>query len=186
MDDNVFVPSTLRRIFAYGVDRFFIGLGYAPVLVQLVGSYLRNQRLEVEIRWVIAGWLFAFLYNVSFLYYLGATLGKLLFRLRVISQHGELTLWQAILRVLTNELSIFFGLAPRALALLRLDRTHLADWVAETRVVQFSPRNSPPIRRKILAPILIVFLAVSGFYNFYSEIHRLSFSDGVLTFDTNR
>jgi uncharacterized RDD family membrane protein YckC len=186
MAGEAFVPSTWRRLFAHWVDRLIVGIAFAPAFFQAVGSYFRDQIVQVDLRWLILGWLLALLYNLCFVYFMGGTVGKLLFHLRIISVNGELTFWQVLLRTLTNELDLFFGLAHRALALLRLDRTHLADWVAETRVVQLEPRARPPVRRKILGPILVLVFAVSSFSNLYRELQKVYFERGLLIFDTNR
>jgi uncharacterized RDD family membrane protein YckC len=186
MVGEAFVPSTWRRFFAYWVDRMIIGFCYAPAFFQAVGSYFRDQIVQVDLRWLILGWLFALIYDLCFVYFMGGSVGKLLFHLRVISVNGKLTFWQVLLRTLTNELNLFFGLAHRALALLRLDRTHLADWVAETRVVQLEPRSSPPVRRKILGPILVLVIALSSFSNLYRKLQQVHFEGSSLIFDTNR
>ena len=182
----IYTASTIRRLVALWLDQIIVGVGYSPALLQIFFSYLRSRSFEVDIRWLLMGWLLAFAYRLCFNYFLGGTIGKLLMGLRLVSKNGELTLAQVVLRVLTDELSWFFGLAPRAFALLRLDRTHISDWVAETQVVQFSERAHPPHRWKILAPLFILLVGISTFLGLYRELRHIQVEDdGLVIFDAN-
>lgn len=164
-----YVPSTWRRLAAQSVDGVILGAFSLPIAVRGIQTYLATGIFEVEWKWLVVSFTLQLLYKWLFLKFLGATIGKLLFGLRLVSRNGggELGWLQALIRVITDSLSIFFGQATKVLLFLRFDRTHLSDWVAETRVIQFSPRVSPPHRRPVLTLVLFLYLAYSGFMQSY-------------------
>lgn len=132
---------------------------------------------------MIVGFLLQFAYRWLFLYFMGATLGKLMMGLRVVSfpDEGPLTLMQSLIRVLTDGLSLFFNEGLRVLGLIRFDRRHVADWVAETQVRQRHPREHPPRPRWVLAVILCVYFSLTGFLSAYSLFQRSIWEhDGVV------
>jgi uncharacterized RDD family membrane protein YckC len=179
------VPSLFRRIVAFGIDSWIAGLFFLPVWIQLMGSLIRVGQMEVEIQWLLVCYGMQFLYSWFFLYFLGGTLGKLMMGLRVVPARDpqvELGLFQSFLRVLTDQLSLFFGQALRALALVRLDRTHVSDWVAETRVVQLKPVNFKPRRHVLLALFIGVMSLTSQFREVDRIIQRVEFSEGRVIF----
>jgi uncharacterized RDD family membrane protein YckC len=162
------------------------GLCLLPFWIQLWGGMLFEDKVQVEWRWLIVALLLNLFYKWSFLYFLGATLGKLVMGLRVVPSSGQsedLGLFQSFLRVFTDGLSFFFGLAPRALALLRLDRTHVSDWVAETRVVQLGPQRALISRHWVTALFVIVVSFSSQFSNLYQSLRYIEFANGQIIFD---
>lgn len=176
-----YTASTEKRIVAVGIDSVVAIFFFIPVWIQAIGSYLQDQLVAIEIRWILASFLMTFLYHWLFLYFLGGTLGKLMTGLRVVPANhpqNDLGLMQSFLRCLTDELSFFFGEALHAVAFLRFDRTHVSDWVAETRVVQYVPRRRLPVRRKILALFLIVVTGVNAFQGAYQLIQTTTVIDG--------
>lgn len=180
--------SLYRRVSAYLVDSFILAMCFLPVWIQLIGSYLNDGVWAVSISWLLVGFLFQLFYKWLFLYFLGGTIGKLLFGLRVVpAAHPEnsLGLFQSLLRVLTDSLSIFFGQALRAAALIRLDRTHVSDWVAETRVMQFEPLRSPPTRHWILAILVVVITFCAQFQKIYQTFQSAEIADGEIVFDAS-
>lgn len=168
-----FTASTWSRVGAHWVDNIITAVFYSPVFI--LGQMSFNQMGYFEIPW----WVFIcsvaldFVFRVLFYYFIGATPGKLLFGLRLIpshlinSQESSLSFWQCLLRVWADKLSFFFSYAPQALMFFRYDRTHLSDWIAETRVVQLFPRARPPKRRWILAILLILIGYSQGTQNIY-------------------
>lgn len=177
----IFVASTVRRIVAFLIDAAISNIFWAPVTVQVIGSWFKAQEIRVDFRWIILSFLLAFCYRWFFYYFLGGTIGKLLLGLRLVNRNDPeegLGFLQSLLRVLTEQLSFFFGLAPQALMFLRFDRTHVADWVAETRVVQLFERDSPPQRRPIMAAIFFAYFFVSGFTGVYKFISTSTFESG--------
>ena len=136
---KIYTANTWKRLGAYLVDHCIIGLFFLPVTLQSWQSYLGWGYIQVQWKWVLICFALQFSYRWLFLKLLGATLGHLLFGLRLVSLHGNgsLTWLQSLLRILVDHLSFFFGEALKVLIFLRFDRTHLSDWVAETRLVQF-------------------------------------------------
>lgn len=178
-----------RRLIAYSLDSVVVGLCFLPVWIQLLGSYFQNQALTVNPVWILLSVLLQLFYKWLFLYFLGGTLGKLLLGLRVVPIHEPekgLGLMQSFLRVLTDSLSLFFGHSLRAVALLRLDRTHVSDWVAETRVVQFSHPRSPTKRHWILAIGIMVFSFINQFQSLYHLVQRVQFVEGQVVWDMSK
>jgi uncharacterized RDD family membrane protein YckC len=174
--------STWRRLMAFWIDSFIAGICLLPVWLQLWGSTLIDENISVEWRWLAAGILLQLFYKWLFLYFLGGTLGKLLMGLRVVpNEHPEnpLGLFQSLLRVLSDALAFFFGLAPRALALIRLDRTHVSDWVAETRVVQLVPQTQLIRRHWLLALVVMVLSFGNQFSQLYHTLRNVHFAQGL-------
>ncbi len=180
--------QTWRRVLAFWMDSIVAALCFLPVWIQIFSSYLELGVLSVSLSWVLIGLLLQLFYKWLFLYFLGGTLGKLMMGLRVVPKdqlEGSLGLFQSFLRVLTDSLSFFFGQALRSLALIRFDRTHVSDWVAETRVVQYAPRKRPPTRHWILVLIVFIFSFLSQFQTAYQLVQRSTFENGMIVVDAN-
>jgi len=182
-----FTASTFRRTIAFVIDQVIILILFLPVGLESLNSYLVQGNFSVDLRWILACFLMKFFYQWLFLYFLGGTLGKLTMGVRLIPIHaGEnlsLGLMQSFIRVLADELSLFFGQGLKMLALLRLDRTHVSDWVAETRVVQFHPRLHRPRRRVILGIGLCFILSMQTLKGVYSTLQKTSLQRGQLVID---
>lgn len=184
----VYTGRIWRRFLAFGLDSFIAGLCFLPAWIQLFGSWIKSQTLAVDWNWIALGLTLQLFYKWLFLYFLGGTLGKLLFGLRVVSIHHPeqgLGLLQSLLRVLTDYLSIFFGHSLRVLALMRLDRTHVSDWVAETRVVQFAKPTAPTQRRVVIAVLIMVFSFSSQFQSLYRAFQTVYFEDGQFVIESD-
>lgn len=177
-----YTASTYRRIWAHMVDSFIINICYAPLWIQVLSSLLKTNEISFDLRWLLVCFLFQFAYRWLFLYFMQATLGKLIFGLKVIDRFDEdkeLGLMQSFLRVLCDQFSLFFGYGLAILALYRFDRTHLSDWVAETRVVQSFPRAHPAQRRWIFASLAFVYVMSTQFFGVYQILQRVKwFSTG--------
>ncbi|MEI7973273.1 MAG: RDD family protein [Bdellovibrio sp.] len=176
------VASTWRRLLALGVDSSLHSLSFAAFLqAHRMGIFSSAPVLIPYLKlFGFLIWFFAF--QFSCLYWVGATPGKLLMGLRIVDRRtgSGLLPMQAFLRVLADSLSVFLGFGPRALALLRFDRTHVSDWVAETQVRQFVPRDSFPRRRVILGVLLFLLLSWSGLMARYQQFIRLEWKpDGI-------
>ncbi len=181
---NFFTANTFRRFLALGLDHLVYGIFYLPVSIQAWFSYFRSGYMEVEWRLLILCFVLQFFFRVSFLRFLGATPAKLFFGLRIVNRHtgGELSWPQALIRVLTEHLSFFFGNSFLLLAFLRLDRTHLADWLAETRVVQLTPRLKPPHRRILFGLAFFVYLFFTGFRATYQQVKGIEMNSRTILF----
>ncbi|MEZ0392283.1 MAG: RDD family protein [Pseudobdellovibrionaceae bacterium] len=185
MAQVMYTARTGRRLMAFGVDSMIQGLCFLPLWIHVVASVLDEQLLIVDFRWLALCLLLILFYKWMFLYFLGGTLGKLIFGLRVVPRHhpGEgLGLVQSFLRVLTDSLSLFFGHSLRALALLRLDRTHVSDWVAETRVVQWTQPKDILRRHWILASAIIFFSFTHQFSSLYRSVQNATLTKGQVIF----
>jgi uncharacterized RDD family membrane protein YckC len=189
---HYFVASWPKRITAYWIDSIITWFCLLPVWIQLIGTYFTDGAPILSVKWLIVGILLALFYQWMFLYFLGGTLGKLLVGLRVVSIHQsqefgqDLGLFQSLLRVLTNGLSIFFGDALRALAFLRLDRRHVGDWVAETRVVQSTPLGHFPRRHWVLGIVIFFLSFTSSFRDFYTLLQKVEVVGDQIVYDADR
>lgn len=161
---SLFLPSTSRRVFALGID----GLILVPlILVVMLLLGARMSLSEVRIPWaaLIANIVISFSFQIFMLKKYSATPGKIAMGLKVVdaeTKKPELTLQKAVLRVLSGFLSYPFSLAPQTVALFRLDRRHLLDFIAGTQVMQNIPRPKPPKQRWIIGSILVLYFAAMG------------------------
>jgi uncharacterized RDD family membrane protein YckC len=178
------VARTWRRVVAFFVDQLIIGLFYAPVWIQVASSWVQGQSLEIDWRLLLMCFLLQFLYRWIFLVFMGATLGMLIFGIRVVDfEDGEFPDWlPSFIRVLTDHLSFFFGQAFHVLAIFRFDRRHLSDWLAKTQVRQFAPRENPPKPYVVLGTICFVYCFFSGFYSAYRLIQSTEWDQQTLIF----
>ena len=183
-----YLASWPKRIAAYAIDSSLIWLSLLPLWLQLGATYFTTGEPTLTWNWLLAGLLLVLFYQWMFLYFLGATIGKWIMGLRVVSIHHnqDLGLFQSLLRVLTNALSIFFGESLRALAFFRLDRRHLGDWVAETWVVQSQPLGHFPKRHWFLGLALVLMGFTSSFRDIYSLIQNVELVGDQIIFDADR
>ncbi|MDG0818228.1 RDD family protein [Bdellovibrio svalbardensis] len=163
--EDVYVPSTWKRLFAFGIDQIFILLFYFPFAKTFVQLFFTDEDVYVSLGKLLVMFLVPALYEFVFLMILQATPGKWLLGLKVVPAHNayaELQSAQCILRPLVSRLSFFFAWAIYAFAFFKYDRTHVADWVAETRVIQFTPRPRRPQIRWILGVFLVLSYVYEG------------------------
>jgi uncharacterized RDD family membrane protein YckC len=178
---NLNVASTFRRLGAHLIDGFVKTFFFLPVILQAVFNWVKSGQVSFSLYLLMACWIFDFVFKVSCLKLIGATPGKLLFGLRVVPKFAPergLMWFQALIRVLTDQLAFFLGWGFWSLALLRHDRTHLSDWLAETRVVQFTRRAGYPKRRWILGVVLVVYCSISGWASASKIMKSLELSKG--------
>jgi len=165
MDKTYYVASTWKRLWAQIIDQILIGFLYLPFYKVIVALLFTEEDVFVPLSTVILIFLIPAFYEGVFLAWMGTSPGKWMMGLKVVPNHDPEThlRWdQCLLRPLTSRLSFFFSLAIYALAFFRYDRTHLADWVAETRVVQFQPRPHQPKIRWILGSFFIIIYVYEG------------------------
>lgn len=163
--ENAFVPSTWRRFFAYGIDQLVILPFYLPFAGIFFRLMFSDDDVYISLTQLFILFLMPAIYEFVFLVMLQATPGKWLLGLKVVpaNNSAEKLHWsQCLMRPLVGRLSLFFSLAVYALAFFRYDRTHLCDWVAETRVVQGSPRPKPARLRWILGTLLVLGYVYEG------------------------
>lgn len=146
-----FFPSTWRRLLAQSFDNIYVGILQLPVWTVIAVDFFRSDIIRIHWSHLVYLILVSLLYDILSLYFFSATLGKWQCGLKVISRESNngstaVSLEQAILRVLVSRLSFFFGLSLYALAFLKINRTHAADWVANTQVVGLKERQRPRVR----------------------------------------
>jgi uncharacterized RDD family membrane protein YckC len=163
-----------RRLSAYFVDQFILNVFLGPFYLGFFKQILSVGVVKINFVHVLAYFMVQFFYFACFYYFFSATPGKWLFGLRLINNNtgDEPTLSQVFLRVLSEFLLGVFGMTFRSLALFRLDRRHVSDWIAETRVVQVYPRLLPPSRRWFIGLIMFLYFFFTSFGAQYSLIQK--------------
>lgn len=171
-----------RRFCAFIVDQILISLFFIPVGEHGIRAWVTGEDLFVPWHWIVISAVASLAFRTCFLYFLSATPGKFFLGLRVVSYPdcNSLSFLQSLLRALADSLSLFFGYAPRTLALMRFDRRQVSDWIAETWVTQKAPLprpnsgyfDDPPRPHIFLALVLSVYLAGNGLAKCYFVIHH--------------
>lgn len=186
----MYVASTARRLWAHFVDGIFKFCWFLPVFLQAGFHWFVEGSVSFSLHLLVLCWLLDISFRVCFIKFMGGTPGKLMFGLRIVSRDdlgvaGAGLGWiQVVIRVLADQLSYFFGWGPWSLALLRFDRTHVSDWLAETRVVQMSPRLEPPRRRWFWGLVLALYLSASGWTSAAKLFKGLEYQQGQVSFRT--
>ena len=120
------------------------------VIITFTASTSPNRSFFMALLFFLAWRILSFIYHWWFLAFCGATIGKMAFGLQVVSQSkidgnkvddGEgLGILQAFIRVFSMMgFQFFISFAYVAFALLNVQRIHLGDLVAGTRVIQQKP-----------------------------------------------
>lgn len=163
--DNVYVPSTFRRLAARGVDSLIRLFFYFPFVKSFFKLVFTEDEVVISLGQFVLFLMVPALYEFIFLVLMQATPGKWLMGLKVVPANRpfeELHWTQCVLRPLAERLSVLFSWAIYATAFFRYDRTHVADWFAETRVVQFVPRSSRAKLRWFLGSVLVLIYFSEG------------------------
>jgi uncharacterized RDD family membrane protein YckC len=179
--EEVYVPSTWRRLWAHLLDTAFSTVMYLPFFGIFYKLIFTNDEVHASLMQVGIMFLIPAVYEFIFLALMQATPGKWLMGLKVVPNHNpdlKLELGQCLLRPLTARLSVIFSLAIYALAFFRYDRTHLCDWVAETRVVQFKPRPSLPRIRWALGVLFILSHSYEGLGSASKILQQVDWNQG--------
>ncbi|MFM6927056.1 MAG: RDD family protein [Bdellovibrio sp.] len=141
--DEVYVPSTWKRLAALTIDQMMILPFYLPFAKKFFSVFFTDDDVYLSLVQLLVLFMVPALFEFLFLVVMQATPGKWIMGLKVVPQENpfaELHWAQCVMRPLAGRLSFFFAWGIYALAFFRYDRTHLADWLAETRVIQFVPR----------------------------------------------
>lgn len=143
---SYFIPSSWDRFWARGVDGLLILLLCLPVWGLFFDQSLADG--EFLLPWAALFYLVGVhvLYEALSYWVFGQTFGKWVFSLAVVDDRDpaqEISLSRCLLRALVGRMTFYFSWAPQCFAFFRYDRTHLADWVAQTRVVGLRSRVKP-------------------------------------------
>ena len=175
------VPSTWKRLFAHGIDQVLKMILYFPFAKSFFLRVFTDEEVSISLLQLLVMLLIPVVYEAVFLFLYQATPGKWLLGLRVVpawNSEEKLHWQQAVLRSFAERLTLFFSWAPYALAFFRYDRTHLFDWLAETRVVQSSPRISLPQIRWFLGLLLVVVYLYEGLITAGHLVNSIDWSSG--------
>lgn len=162
---SAYLPSTWKRLAANGIDELFMIPFYAPFFGIFLTMMTSEESVSIPIFTFFLILFVPAVYEFVFLVLMQATPAKWLLGLTVVpaGNFEEPLGWQAaFLRALAKRLSLFLSLAPYVLALFRYDRTHLVDWVAETRVVQNVPRPRPAKIRWFIGSVFFIYFCIEG------------------------
>lgn len=162
---NAHIPSTWRRLSARGLDQLFILPFYIPFMSSIWKLMVTDDAVVVPLGTALIYLLIPALYDFIFLVLLQGSPGKWFFDIKVVPIHdsgAKLSLGQCAMRSIVGIFSLFFGWAIYATAFFRYDRTHVVDWVAETRVVQAVPRLKRPTIRWLLGLLVIFFVGLDS------------------------
>ncbi len=167
-----YVPSTKRRILAGCIDQLIIMIPAVLVFYPNLKALFNTSEIKINIFVLAAVVCAQFLYFFMSYLLAEATLGQKLVGQRLVAVSGEkLVGVQVAIRVLCDQLSVFFSYGLFCLIFFRFDRTHLSDWLAETKVVQDEERKVPAVRRAIVCALLTGYFCIDGFHNFYNMVH---------------
>lgn len=181
MMTEAYVPSTWRRLFAYSVDQLVVLPFYLPFVGVFFRLFFSDDEVLVSLNQLLVLYLIPAVYECVFLILMQATPGKWLMGLKVVpsQNYTEKLHWsQCLLRPLVGRLSFFFSAAVYAVAFFRYDRTHLCDWVAETRVVQGKPRPRKAQIRWILGTLVVLLYVYEGMVSAEMVLKSIKWSEG--------
>jgi uncharacterized RDD family membrane protein YckC len=168
----LYTAKSWKRTFAYFVDQFLLLIILSPLYFKQILEIFRMGELRWSIGLLVSAWIVYFLYQFFFLYFFSATPGKALLGLKVVNNNEGVFLKgsQIFLRSFSHVLITVLGFALVVPALYRLDRRHFADWIAETKVVQSTPRVLAPTRHWIWAAVLFIYFFNSALVSLYSLV----------------
>lgn len=179
-DMNYQIPSTYARAVAYLIDSFIWGVLFLILLNKSIFYYFKQGWLPLNIAIYIILALISF--EVFCLKLFGATLGKWIMNLRLVpfqTQKNQLGWDQIITRVICfHMLKFLFSWAPFLIIFYRYDRTHLIDWIAETRVVSLSEKQRKVGLRPVFATVFILFFFFYGLGQAQKYLSLIDFSKG--------
>jgi uncharacterized RDD family membrane protein YckC len=184
-----YFPSTWRRLFAHFLDQAYVLILQAPVLITMIINFFQTETLRMHWSHVVYLILVRLLYEILSLYFYSTTLGKHQWGLRVITRDSgsadkSVSLEQAILRSLVSRLNFFFGWAIYVLAFFKYNRTHLADWVANTQVVSTIERKNLPKKHWVVASIFIFLTAGESLKSASMTLNAIKWQKPYLVFDS--
>lgn len=171
--DQVYFPSTWRRLCAFVLDQIISMVMYLPFFHAFSQLIFTDGEAQLTLTQLGIMLMVPAIYEFIFLALMQATPGKWLMGLKVVpanNAENKLEFAQCLLRPLTGRLSLLLSWAIYAVAFFRYDRTHICDWIAETRVVQYKPRAA---RTRIRWALGIVFILGHGYEGMRSASHSI-------------
>jgi uncharacterized RDD family membrane protein YckC len=180
----IYVPNTTRRLFARLIDQLITLIFYIPIAKAAMLLILTDQEVEISVYLLILMGLIPAIYEGMWLWLMQQTPGKWFLGLKVVSSDDPdrpLDWQQCVMRALVGRLDLFVSLAVYATAFFRYDRTHLADWLAETRVVQEKPRLKPAQCRWILGSLFVLIYSLQGLEQAAHFLKNASVHDGKIS-----
>lgn len=178
--DDVYVPSTWKRLIAVTIDQLMILPFYLPFAKKFFTVFFTDDDVYLSLLQLFILFLVPAFYEFVFLVVMQATPGKWLMGLKVVphnSPYEELHWTHCVMRPVVGRLSFFFAWGIYALAFFRYDRTHLADWLAETRVIQFVPRARRAKLRWILGTVFVIMYAYEGLTYSSSVLNQIDWKN---------
>lgn len=162
------LPSTWRRLAARLTDDVYIFILQSPVVYFFLREFFQTG--ETKIHWAHAAYfvLIRVAYETFTVAFFSATLGKLQMGLRVINKNREsakgdpIAFDQALLRALVCQLSHIVGWSLFVTAFYKHNRTHVADWIADTQVVSLEFKRKERPRRRWLFATGFIFFFMAG------------------------
>lgn len=166
MPSRLYLPQSLRRMAAYFIDEICLALLLFPLWRIVWDVFFVDDDLFLSLPAFFFLMFFPALYQFVFWSFFSRTPGQWVMGLWLVqaSDDGRRVTWtQALLRALAMRLSLFFSYAIYLVAFFRYDRTHLGDWVAETRVMQEMETPRRIRLHPIVGTILILLYISDGF-----------------------
>ena len=163
--NEIYVPDTFKRLAARLIDQVLCLIFYIPVMRAVYLLLFPDEEVTMSLGLLIILGLIPALYEGLWLWLMQQTPGKWFLGLKVVDAYNpqkDLSWQQCFLRALVGRFDLLFSIAIYATAFLRYDRTHVADWFAETRVVQFYQRPKKAKIRWFLGPVFILFYGAQG------------------------
>jgi uncharacterized RDD family membrane protein YckC len=179
--EEVYLPSTWRRLWAFLIDQMVSMVMYLPFFGAFRQLVLTDNEVSLSIIQLGLMLLIPAIYEFVFLALMQATPGKWFMGLKVVpcnNADAKLELGHCLLRPLVGRLSLLLSWAIYAVAFFRYDRTHLCDWVAETRVIQFKPRAARPRVRWMLGLLLMFSHGYEGLSSASHTLQQINWSEG--------
>ncbi|MCX7978653.1 MAG: RDD family protein [Bdellovibrionaceae bacterium] len=137
-------PSTGRRFIAKLLDTAIIEMIRLPVTLPLLFSFLNTGGIVLHINQFIFWFLVPICYEFLGVWLMRATPGKWIMGFKVMQKGRTSVDWSSsLLRATVNRFSLFFAGANYVLALTNRQRTHIADWIARTYLMEEGGRLRP-------------------------------------------
>ncbi len=177
----IYVPDTKKRLFARLTDQLITMIFYIPIANAVRLLVFTEQEVEISIYLLALMGLIPAIYEGMWLWLMQQTPGKWFWGLRVVScddPDRPLDWQQCVMRALVGRLDLFLSLAVYATAFFRYDRTHLADWLAETRVVQEGPRSKVAGCRWVVGSFLVLVYSIQGLEQAAQFLKNATVRDG--------